>query len=57
MLEFMLRAFNDFNAFTDYLRDEYAEPSPEQLFTSELILKRRDQYKDLIFEMSEAGDD
>ena len=44
MLEFMLRAYHDFLSLTDFLSDEAATENSctEPLFTSQLILKRRD---------------
>jgi Ulp1 family protease len=56
MLEFMLRAFHDFSTLTDFLgSDEHGES--ETLFSSELILKRREQYRGLIQDVSEAKED
>ena len=54
MLEFMLRAFHDVRTLTNFLVDENRTGNFEPLFTSDLILKRRDQYRDLIMNVAEA---
>ena len=54
MLEFMFRAYKNFDRLTDFLDNE--QNRSEQLFGSSLILKRREDYLWLVTQVSRAKD-
>lgn len=52
MLEFMFRAYHDFNKLTDFLDKDNEQTRPEELFDQNLIRKRRADYLKLVQKMS-----
>ena len=57
MLEFMFRAYYNFNRLTDYLDNHKEQTGRGLLFDSELIQSRRKEYCQLVNDLSELRGD